>query len=147
MTPANVEGYVNELRARVRSVTLYGSIYKLRRTTQIIAPEHDLSWLREIENDLGLVMKPKSKYSRLVLGEVLVEAGLTLMAEAELASHRTALQRSTQYRNGLMIALLACCPIRLKNFAALTIGKNFSPDRKGLVDRAHGLRHQGRPAR
>jgi hypothetical protein len=39
--------------------------------------------------------------------------------------HRTALQRATQYRNGLMIALLACCPIRLKNFAALTIGSSI----------------------
>jgi hypothetical protein len=39
-------------------VTPYGSIYKLRRVTQIIAPEHDIAWLREIENDLGLVMQP-----------------------------------------------------------------------------------------
>ena len=29
------------------------------------------------------------------------------------------------YRNGLMIALLAYCPIRLKNFATLEIGRSF----------------------
>jgi integrase len=28
-------------------------------------------------------------------------------------------------RNGLMLALLACCPIRRKNFAALEIGRSF----------------------
>ena len=42
------------------------------------------------------------------------------MTEADAAGHLTPLQRAAQYRNGLMVALLACCPIRLKNFAALT---------------------------
>ena len=53
--------------------------------------------------------QPRSKLNRVVLAEVLVTAGLTLMTEADAAEHRTALQRATQYRNGLMIALLACC--------------------------------------
>ena len=62
--------------------------------------------------------------NRLVLAEALVKAGLTLMVEAE-AREATPLQRATKYRNALMIALLACCPIRLKNFAALTLGKSL----------------------
>lgn len=52
---------------------------------------------------------------------VLAEAGLTLIAEAEL-SKRSDLSRARSFRNGLMVALLAFCPIRLKNFAALEIG-------------------------
>lgn len=47
------------------------------------------------------------------------------MTEADAAEHRTGLQRATQYRNGLMIALLACCPIRLKNFAALSLDETL----------------------
>jgi integrase len=124
VTCENVDAFIAELRARVSSVTLYGSIYKLRRVTEIIAPNLDLAWLREIENDLAFAMQPRSKMNRLVLAEALVEAGLTLMAEAE-AYARTPLQRATMYRNGLMVALLACCPIRLKNFAALTLGKSL----------------------
>jgi hypothetical protein len=58
---------------------------------------------------------------RLVMAETLVEAGLTLMTDAEAAHHRTPLQRAAAFRNGLMIALLACCPVRLKNFAVLAI--------------------------
>src|SRR3954465_1309949 len=69
--------------------------------------------------------QPKSKLHRLVLAEVLVTAGLTLMTEADAANHRRALQRATHYRNGLMVALLACCPIRLKNFAALSLGETL----------------------
>ena len=125
VTPANVAGYIAELRARVSSVTLYGCIYKLRRAAEIIAPSLNLAWLRELENDLAFVMQPRSKMHRLVLADVLVRAGLTLMLEAEAAQRRTPLQRATDYRNGLMIALLACCPIRLKNFAALTLGETL----------------------
>ena len=125
VTPANVDAYVAELRQRVSSVTLYGSIYKLRRATEIMAADHDVSWLRELENDLDLMKQPKSKLHRVVLAEVLVTAGLTLMVEADAAENRMSLQQAIQYRNGLMIALLACCPIRLKNFAALSLGESF----------------------
>jgi integrase len=70
------------------------------------------------------VMEPRSKFDRLVFTERLVEAGLTLVAEAE-AFARNSLARARGVRNGLMIALLALCPIRLKNFAALEIGQTF----------------------
>src|SRR5690348_16011480 len=49
VSPENVERYATELKSRVSSVTVYGSVQKLRRFTQLIAPEHDLSWLIEIE--------------------------------------------------------------------------------------------------
>jgi integrase len=126
VTPGNVEAYIAELKDRVGSVTVYGSIYKLRRAAQLIAPGHDVRWLAEIEKDLALVMRPRSKFDRMVLAEVLVEAGLTLIAEAEAATSRTSLSRARQFRNGLMVALLGFCPIRLKNFAALEIGRSFA---------------------
>jgi hypothetical protein len=123
--PEHVLAFVRELQERVSSVTVHGSIYKLRRATEIIAPAGDVSWLKEIEKDLDLVKQPQSKMHRLIFAEVLVEAGLTLMTQAEAADHRTSLWRATTFRNGLMIALLACCPIRLKNFAALRIGDSL----------------------
>ena len=83
VTPGNVAGYIEELGERVSSVTTYGSIYKLRRASQLLDPRRDFGWLVEHENDLALVMRPRSKADRLVLTEVLVECGLTLMAEAE----------------------------------------------------------------
>ena len=61
----------------------------------------------------------------MVLAEVLVEAGLTLIHEAEIAPGLSELARARRVRNGLMVALLAMCPIRLKNFAALEIGRSF----------------------
>lgn len=125
VTRANVESYLTDLRARVNSVTVYSSIYKMRRAAQLIAPDRDLTWLIEIEKDLALVMQPRSKLDRLVSTKILIEAGMTLMQEAETAKRRSPLARARQFRDGLMVALLAACPIRLKNFSMLEIGRTF----------------------
>jgi integrase len=91
---------------------------------ELTAPALDFSWLAEIEKDLALVMVPRSKYDRLVSAERLVEAGLTLMTEAqEFGTNDFA--RARTMRNGLMVAILAFHPMRLKNVAALEIGVTF----------------------
>jgi hypothetical protein len=69
-------------------------------------------------------MVPRSKFDRLVLAHRLVEVGLTLVAEAERYAKST-FARAKGIRDGLMIALLALCPIRVTNFAALEIGVTF----------------------
>jgi hypothetical protein len=125
VTPGNVEVFVQELNNRVGSVTVYGSIYKLRRASQLLNPKGNVAWLTEVEKDRALVMQPRSKSDRLVLTEVLVEAGLTLITEADSSPTLSELAKARQVRNGLMIAMLAMHPIRLKNFAGLEIGRNF----------------------
>jgi integrase len=125
VTPENVDAYLAELAARVGSVTVQGSIHKLRRACELINPARDMSWLAEIEKDLALVMRPRSKANRWVLTEVLIEAGLTLIAEAENSRKMSQLAQARQVRNGLMVAMLAMHPIRLKNFTDLEIGRNF----------------------
>jgi len=125
VAPENVDAYLRELVARVGSVTVQGSICKLRRACELIDPARDLSWLADVEKDLAMVMRPRSKANRWVLTEVLIEAGLTLIAEAEGSRTMSNLGQARQVRNGLMVAMLAMHPIRLKNFADLEIGRNF----------------------
>jgi integrase len=125
VTPENADAYLQELATRVGSVTVQGSIYKLRRACELIDPTRDLSWLADVEKELAFVMRPRSKAGRWVLTEVLVEAGLTLIAEAENSCKKSELAQARQARNGLMVAMLAMHPIRLKNFADLEIGRNF----------------------
>jgi integrase len=125
VTPENVESYVRELTLRVSSVTVQTSIAKLKRMAQILNPQMEWRWLQDIENDLALDMRPASKFERIVASDTIVLAGLTLMEEAETAKKMPRLQRVQSYRNGLMIALLAVCPIRLKNLSALTLDKNI----------------------
>jgi len=128
VTPRNVERYIAELKARVRSVTVWNCIYKLRMAARLLDPKADFAWLSEIEQDLALVMEPRSKFDRVVLAERLVQAGLTLVTEAEAFS-RYPFKRAIGIRNGLLIALLSVCPIRIKNYAALEIGVTFKEER------------------
>src|SRR5712692_11723304 len=58
VTPENVDVYIEELQARIGSVTVQRSIYKLRRACELIDRARDLSWLADIEKDLALVMRP-----------------------------------------------------------------------------------------
>ena len=58
VTLENVEPYVAELKKRVSSVTVYGSIHKLRQVTQLIAPEQEVAWLMEIERESFSEMRP-----------------------------------------------------------------------------------------
>jgi hypothetical protein len=127
VTLANVERYIAELNGRVRSVTVWNCLYKLRMAARLLDPKADFSWLSEIEQDLALVMEPRSKFDRMVLAERLVEAGLTLATEAEAFQERS-LSKSIGIRNGFMVALLAVCPMRIKNFAALEIGTTFKDE-------------------
>jgi integrase len=125
VTAENIAAYIAVRKESVGSVTVYGSICKIRRTAQFIAPGRDLTWLAEIGKDLALVRRPRSKFHRMVMTEVLVEAGLTLIHEAEVSPTLSEIARARQVRNGLMVALLALCPIRRKNFAGLAIGRSF----------------------
>ena len=125
VTPEAIAPFVAELQARVSSVTVSRTIYKVRRAAECIAPHLDFAWLAEIGKDLVLLERPKEDFARDVAPERLVEAGLTLIREAERDMKANWLNRALVVRNGLMVAMLAFCPVRLRNFAALTIGQSF----------------------
>jgi len=107
VTAPKMDAYVAALKRRVSSMTVCTRICRLRRVAQYMAPARDLTWLAEIGKDLALVARPRSKFDRLVLAEVLVEAGLRLINEAERVPKMTKLARACKVRNGLMVALLA----------------------------------------
>jgi len=54
-----------------------------------------------------------------------VTLGLELIRRGETSVHLTDLARARLARDGLMIALLALCPIRLRNFVELFIGRQI----------------------
>ena len=125
ITPEHVQSFVEELKDRVSSVTVYGSICKLYRVARLIAPGQDYGWLSEIEKDLRAEKRPKPKFDRIVLSTVLRKVGLVLMVEAEQAPGLAANARARRFRNGLMLALLSYMPNRIKNFASLEIGRSL----------------------
>jgi hypothetical protein len=124
VTPANVADYMAEFTGKIRSVTAWNCIYKLRLAAELLAPQADFRWLIEIEKDLELLQEPRSKLNRFVYSEELIKAGLTPIVEAENFT-KAPVKRARAIRDGLMVALLAANPTRPKNFAALEIGRTL----------------------
>jgi hypothetical protein len=125
VTPENVDHYLDRVRPDFSSATLAGSIWKLLRVAAILSPASAFSWLSEIATDLDLVAHRKERFDRIISSEVLVRAGLTLVKEAQLADSRRPIWRVGQIRDGLMIALLAYHPIRLRPFSEIELGRSF----------------------
>ena len=78
VTLDDVQQDVAELKGGVGSVTVYGSIHKLRRFVQLIAPAREIDWLVAIERELATERRPRSKWHRVVHTNVLADAGVTL---------------------------------------------------------------------
>jgi integrase len=125
VTPEIIDVFINELHARVGSVTRASYIGKIRRIAQILASGRDLVWLGEIEGDLRYAARPRPKYHRIVSSERLLALGLKLIRRGETSKHFTDLGRARLVRDGLIIALLALCPIRLRNLAELCVGRQL----------------------
>ena len=124
VTPEGVETYVERAELSRNSVSVASGVEKVRLMAQTLAPERDFGWLKNVEAQLRRSARPREKFSRMVGSEELVEAGLVLMQEAREAKSGSAGQART-FRNGLIIALLAVCPIRVGSFASLTLGRSF----------------------
>ncbi len=125
VTPEMIERYVADLSRRVSSVTVHGSISKLRRVIEIIDPAFDVQWLKERGLELQENMQPKSRANQIVSSKRIFNAGIALIKRAHSQPGLTSLKRARLARNGLLIAFLALCPIRVKNLAALTLGESL----------------------
>jgi hypothetical protein len=146
ITPENIGTYVTERKDHVSSVTLHGSIAKLRRAARFMAPDRDFTWLAEIEKDLALEMRPRSKAHRMVMIEVLAEAGLILIDEAETSPSLSEIARARQVRdgNGESVSVL---PHQTEKFHCLGDRPKLCGSQRHMVDRTLGLRDQGAPPR
>ena len=123
--PEIIDAFVGDLHVRVGSVTRASYVGKIRRIATILAPQRDFTWLAEAEADLHYEARPRPKYHRIVSSNRLRALGLDLIGRGETGAHLTDLARARLARDGLMIALLALCPIRLRNFVELSIGRQI----------------------
>ena len=125
VTPEFIIPFVRELHDRVGSVTRAIYVGRIRQIVRLLAPANDLVWLREIEVDLRYEAPPRPKYHRIVPSDRLLALGLELVNRGEASTHFTDLARARLVRDGLMIAFLSLCPIRLRNLAELSVGRQI----------------------
>ena len=117
--------YVDHLRTTCSSVTVASYLGMLCMMIQAMAPGVDFIWLQELQKHMKIRAVPiREKRQRIVPIGDLAQLGLDLMAEAEAKAAATGISRheAKQYRDGLMIALLASRPLRQANFLGIDIG-------------------------
>jgi integrase/recombinase XerD len=125
ITPDRVRAYVGHLEAENASGTVIARIIELKVTAVVMDPGRDWSWIYRFASSMRIRHKPaRPKRHRLVDITRLLDLGIGLMAEAE--SETTKLRRFKTYRDGLMMALLASRPLRLRNLAGLVLDRTLA---------------------
>ena len=106
--------------------TVWSYLSGLHNVVYSIHPAIDWSWLRKIVNRLHLSVRTRPDLeAQLVPIQDLYEAGLALIEQSESGEPRRPSCISVDYRDGLLLALLATALLRIKNFADIEIGRHL----------------------
>src|SRR5262245_38519212 len=117
------EIYVAWRRTTCSDAALANDLHQLRRALGYMCPGPDWSWLLPIAKRIAARAQPKPRRLQLVSSDQLYALGIELMDKAE-KSDRACKADAFQYRDGLIIALLAVVAPRRRTLAALRIGEN-----------------------
>jgi integrase/recombinase XerD len=128
ITPERVISYTASLKSHFSSVSVGATIGALCSAARALDPDADWSWLRRRSSRLKLKAKP-SREKRLAMQHTLdlYRFGKRLMDTADRGNGRT-VGAAQRYQSGLIIALLAARPLRIRNFQAITIGESLRWD-------------------
>ena len=121
-----IEAYVRSFSCG--GITTVTNLHRLRDTLRFICPDEDWSWLLAIIKRISAQARPKPEKHNLVMSEALYAVGIKLMDRAITdcnAAENASKAQAFVYRDGLMIALLALIPLRLRTLGALRIGKQL----------------------
>lgn len=124
--PRILAEYVSWRRRWCGESALVGDLQFLREALKLICPHADWSWLLGIIRRIAAAAPPRPGKYHLVTSDRLYLLGIELMdraaAEAEAAGWVTK-AHAFQYRDGLLIGLLALIPLRSRTLTALRIGQ------------------------
>ena len=133
----NILEYIELLKQRqLNQTSIWSYISNLNNVAYRLMPDQDWSGLRLIANRLHLIVRPRPYLeSQLVPIQDLYEAGLALVKKSESRKPRRPSCVLLDYRDGLMIALLASMPVRLQNFGNIEIGRHLvkTPEGYSLI--------------
>jgi hypothetical protein len=123
VAPDAVRSYLGTLQTARAGYTVACRAQELYDAVRVMAPEQDWTWLLDaVKAAEARAYGIRDKHGRLRPAPALEALGLRLMDEAGQSDRLTILQRAVLYRDGLIIALLARRPLRIRNFAALRLG-------------------------
>jgi integrase/recombinase XerD len=124
--PKRLKAYVDALRAVNAIGTVLSRIEELGLALSAMAPERVWTWVRTVQTRLRrAAVAARTRRRDLPSSEELYTLGLTLMAEAERMRAISPAMRAGQFRDGLMISLLAARPLRRHNFVGIEVGRHL----------------------
>lgn len=126
VTRERVAAYLHHLGQTVSSITQLCRTQELLDALRVLAPEVDWCWLSDLYQVVRSQAHPvRDKRQRLLPASELVDLGCQMMLQAGKALGWSASRRAMHYRDGLLIALLAYRPVRLKNLAGMRLGQHI----------------------
>jgi integrase len=112
--------YVEALAVRVAAMSVAAELGHLIMMLGVLAPREAWGWLRQWQYRYQKQAVGRDKRGRMVHPVRLLELGIGLMDSAEIVARPD--ERARQYRDGLLIALLTCRPLRRRSLSELTMG-------------------------
>jgi len=132
VTAQHIGAFINDLQSRIAPCSVAMMLGALQRMLEVMAPEMDWDWLKEASSDLKVQATPsRDKRAHMVSPEQLFELGIKLLTEARAEESENNHYGATKGRDGMIIALLICCPIRMANLLEIEVGRHlvFDTDR------------------
>jgi hypothetical protein len=126
VTQVRIGQFAQALSERQLATSVASSLEGLWMCITVIAPASEFIWLRKLVNRMTVQAKrsrPKSVKVR--HSAELFSYGLRLMSEADARFPNSSRQSCLEFRDGLMIALLAARPIRLRNLHMMRLGTHL----------------------
>ena len=121
---------VRALRAHLAETnaprSVAGIVGALYHAARLMMPERDWSWLKAAKKRLDRDVPAFRASGPIITSMQLLVIGEELMEESKPRPGNPVSKRDAiQYRDGLMIALTGCIPLRRKNLAELEIGRQL----------------------
>lgn len=128
-----VRAFIKDYEVGRAELTVAAAVRGVAYVFRATHPPHGIPWLTKLAHYMSNTAKPsKSKVDRMAsvpelldLADKLMKAGRSKFEDGRRSGGQT-------YRDGLMIAMLANRPLRVRNFAALKIGQALTWDAKNF---------------
>ena len=125
ITRKRVSEYVRLLLEDMKPVSAAICVEGLFYVAGFAAPAADWRWLLRIAARLRSRSPLEDRFTGLIPGWLTLDHGIGLMDEALELPCKAGLARETLYRDGLIMALLSCWPLRRRSITALTVSRHL----------------------
>ena len=126
LTESALRDYIAVLRRRLAPRSVVNQLGHLSSAITVLTPEADRALLKLAQSRLtSTVVLSRRNAGRLVSPVALLNLGRKLMDDWQVRRAHDPRLNAMDYRDGLMIAFLALCPVRLENLTQMHVGEHL----------------------